>query len=210
VRIKVALAAGLLMIAITGIITLSRSPLTLARANFPETHHTLVSAEGSARACQAREVLPQGTSAIRLGMTTVIGPRVVVKILSGSRVVAEGSHAPGWDGASVTIPVRPLPHTTAPVKICFRLSSVNGTIELLGLPTRNTVAATTEGHALPGRVHIEYLRPSSHSWWSMANTVAWRLSIGRAFSGAWIVLLVLALLIVVVTLPAWLVTRELR
>jgi hypothetical protein len=198
------------MIATAGIVTLSRSPLVLARANFPETHHAIVSADGSARACQAREVLPRGTSAIRLGMTTVIGPRVAVKILSGSRVVAEGSHAPGWDGASVTIPVRPLPRTTAPVKICFQLSSANGTIELLGLPARKTVAATTEGHALPGRVHIEYLRPSSQSWWSMANAVAWRLSIGRAFSGTWIVFLVLALLIVLVTLPVWLITRELR
>jgi hypothetical protein len=209
VRIKLALAAGLLLIPLAAVVALSHAPLVVARENLPETHQILVATERAAGACQSNEVLPAGTSAIRLGITTALGPHVAVQARSGSQLITTGSHSAGWNGASVTIPVKPVAHTIAPVTICFQLTLLNGPAEMLGWPTKHS-AAISNGKPLPGRMHIEYLRPAERSWWSMATAVAWRLGLGRAADGSWNVFLVMALAASLVVLSSWLVLRELR
>ncbi len=208
-RSWLALAIGLLVIAAAAGVTLSHEPLTVARENLPLSHTTLVTTTTPAGACQAHETLPRGTSAIRLGLTTDLGPRVMLQVLSGTRTLTRGAHAPGWDGASVTVPVRPVSRAFAPVKICFQLSSLNGPVSILGSHTRRAKAARAAGKPLPGRVHIEYLRSGGRSWWSMADAVSWRLGLGRAASGTWSSLLVMALAGILVVLSSWLVIREL-
>lgn len=208
-RIKLALAAGLLLIPLAAAVALSHVPLVVVRENLPETHQILVATNQAASACQSNEVLPAKTSAIRLGITTALGPRVTVEVRSGSHLITMGSHDAGWNGASVTIPVRPIPRPLTPVTICFQLTLLNGPAEMLGWPTKHS-AATSNGKSLPGRMHIEYLRPAEHSWWSMATAVAWRLGLGRAASGSWNVFLVIALAASLVVLSSWLVLRELR
>lgn len=210
-RIGLALAVGLLVLALAAGVTLSRTPLVTAVENSTSTAHTTVASTTiPTEACQAREVLPQGTSAIRLGLTTVLGPEVMVKVFAARRLLAQGVHGPGWEGASVTVPMRPLTQTFAPVRICFRLSLLNGPVSILGWDTDGAAAAVSEGKPLPGRMHIEYLRPARESWWSMASATAWRLGLGRAASGTWNALLVMALATLLVGLVCWLLKRELR
>lgn len=209
-RIRLALVAGLLMIAIAGGVTLAHAPLVVARDNSAVTHDELVKTTEPAGACQAGEVLPRGTSAIRIGLTTVLGPRAMVRVLAGSRLVTQGVQKPGWEGASVTIPVRRVARTFAPVTVCLRLSLLNGPVAMLGWPTSRAVSAIGEGKHLPGRMHIEYLRRGSESWWSMASATARRLGLGRAASGTSNAFLVLALAAVLIALSSWLLTRELR
>ncbi len=208
-RIAVALAASLLAIAVAMVAALAHAPLTVARQNLPQTHHPLGSTERAGSACQGGESLPRDTSAIRLGITAALGPRVTLQILSGPRVITRGAHAAGWDGASVTVPVKPVARTFTPVRICFQLRQLNGPVEMLGVPTGHARAATSEGRPLTGRMHIEYLRPGGASWWSMATATAWRFSIGRAASGPWNVFAVLALAALLVALSLWTATREL-
>jgi hypothetical protein len=210
VRVGLALAAGLLVITTAAVLTLAHAPLALVREGALRSHTKLVTTTGPASACQAHEVLPQGTAAIRLGLTTDLGPRVTVKVLSHSQVITQGTHPPGWEGASVTVPVRPLARAFAPVTVCARLGALNGPVAMLGLPTPAAQAAVSAGKALPGELLVEDLRPDPRSWWSMANAIAWRFSIGRAASGPWNAMLVLALAAMLVTLSAWLLTRELR
>jgi hypothetical protein len=210
VRIRIALAAGLLVIATTIVLALNRVPPTVARVNLPLTHTTLISTSQPAAACQTGELLPARTTAIRLGLTTNIGSRVTVKVFSGSRVVTGGEQTPGWHGASVTVPLRALSRAVPRAKVCFRLSDLNAIIQMLGVPTGRAVAAVDEGQALPGRMRIEYLRAGRTSWWSMATEVARRLGLGRAAGGTWNALLVLALATLLVALSTWLVSRELR
>jgi len=210
VRVAIALAAGLLTIAVGVALTLARRPLVLVAENLPQTHHTLIMARHSAGACQAGEVLPAGTSAVRLGLTTDIGSRVGVKVLADSRVIAEGTQRPGWRGASVTVALPPRPRTLAPVTVCFALTDLNSAIRMLGLATGAHVAARAEGKALPGRMHVEYLRPGPRSWWSMLSSVSWRLGLGRAASGTWYALLLLTLVVALVVLSSWAVLRESR
>jgi hypothetical protein len=211
VRIKVALAAGMLLIAIAFAVTLSHTPLVVVADSSAFTHKTIAVTTTPAGACQAGETVPRGTSAIRLGLTTVLGPEVRVRVLSDSHLLTRGMHAVGWEGASVTVPVSPLTRTSAPVTVCFQLSRLNGPVEMLGLRTRRATAAMgDEGKRLPGRLHIEYLRPGRDSWWSLAFSTARRLGLGRPASGSWNALLVLALATALVALSSWLVARELR
>lgn len=210
-RIWVALAGGLLVIALALGFTLSRSPLVVVGANMPQTDNQTVSiATGDSSACQAHEALPRDTAAVRLALTTNIGARVNVSVLAGARVIARGSTSPGWRGASVTVGLRPLPTSFAPVEICFALSDLNARVGMLGVTTDRNQAAYSGEQVLPGRMRIEYLRASRQSWFSMANAVAWRLGLGRAASGNWNVWLLVTLAIALTTLSIWLVGRELR
>jgi hypothetical protein len=210
VRVKLVLAAGLLAIAAAIALTLSRAPSTVARANLPLTHTRLIETTQPAAACQAGEVLPAQTTAIRLGLSTNIGSRVTVQVFSGSHVVTTGERGPGWRGASVAVPLRALSQAVPEAKVCFQLSDLNAMIKMLGVPTGHATAAVAEGKALPGRMHIEYLRAGRASWWSMVTAVARRLGLGRATSGTWNALLVLGLATLLVALSTWLVNRELR
>jgi hypothetical protein len=148
---------------------------------------------------------------VRFGLTTVLGPEVTVSLLSGGRLVARGTHAPGWEGASVTVPILPIPaRTWTAARICVRMRSLNGPVAMLGWRTHRDRAIGGEGKPLPGRMHVEYLRPAEGSWWSMASATARRLGLGRAASGTWNALLVIALAALLIVLPSWLLTRELR
>jgi hypothetical protein len=210
VRIGLALAAGLLLIALATAVALAHAPLVRVRQSSAQTHTMLARTTIPNGACQAQEVLPQGTSAIRLGLVTVLGPEVAVRVFSGSRLLARGVHGPGWEGASVTVPVRPLARTFAPVRVCFGLSLLNGPVSILGWHTGHAEAAIAEGKPLPGRMHIEYLQPARETWWSMASATARRLGLGRPASGSWNALLVMALAVVLIALSSWLLKRELR
>jgi hypothetical protein len=210
VRIGLALVAGLLLLAVAAGVTLAHAPLVLAGENSGWTHTTVVRTTTATGACQANEALPRGTVAIRLGLTTVLGPEVTVRALSDTRLLTQGVHAPGWEGASVTIPVRPLARTVAPVRVCFQLSLLNSPVAMLGWHTGHATAAVAEGKPLPGRMHIEYLRAGRESWWSMASSIARRLGLGRAASGTWNALLVMALAVALIVLSSWLLKRELR
>jgi hypothetical protein len=210
VRIKLVLAAGLLAIALSAWATLARAPLIVTRENLPKTHHSLIATNRPAEACQTQEVLPRSTVAIRLGLGSVLGPKVTLSVLSGTRVLTRGMRTPGWEGASVSVPVQPLSATVAPVKICFHLLSFNGRVTMFGWPAGNPEAAISEGQPLPGRMHVEYLRSSQRSWGSMASEVARRFGLGRAASGTWTVFLVMGLAATLITLSSWLLTRELR
>ena len=104
-RIRAALGVGLVLIVVAFVVTLAHTPLTVARSGVA-TEHTLVSTGKPAAACQGGETLPRGTTALRVSLTSALGPRVAVRVLSGSHVIARGTTQPGWSDASVTVPVR--------------------------------------------------------------------------------------------------------
>jgi hypothetical protein len=221
VRVGTALVAGVALIAGACAWTLSRAPQIVARSNYGFTHERIAATETPTGACQGEETLPRGTSAIRLALTSAIGPEVTVRVLTGSRLLAAGTRSPGWEGGSVTVPLHPTvsdgsaasgetARSQTPVSVCFVLSRMNGLVEMLGLHTRRGAAVGQEGKRLPGRLRIEYLRPSSESWWSMALATARRFGLGRAASGTWNALLVGALASALIALSCWLVARELR
>jgi hypothetical protein len=210
-RVRLALAAGLALTAIAIGATLTRSPTTVAWTDSTPLVGPLAKTKHSARACQADETLPQGTSAVRISLFAIFGPRLTVKALSGKRVLTSGVRGSGWTGEVVTVPVRPVRHGASHVKLCFALGRTDEVVELTGSPTSPAEATTTgDGRRLPGRMRIEYVKPDRRSWWSLTSSVARRMGLGRAAAGTWVVLLVMAVMAVVVAGASWLTVRELR
>ncbi|HXN37318.1 MAG TPA: DUF2142 domain-containing protein [Solirubrobacteraceae bacterium] len=193
-RFKIALLVGLLVGAAAIAMTLSQAPLSIARVNTVE-EATIATVRHRAQACQSAEVLPRGTSAIRLPMYAFLGPRVTLAVYSAGRVIADGERGQGWTSGAVTIPVHPLATQRSGVTLCFALW-LNGyeSVELEGESATGALAAQGPSGPLPGRIRVEYLRPGRSSWWSLAPMVARRMGLGHAAGGTWSVLLVAALM----------------
>lgn len=208
--VKVALVAGLASLAAALVLTLSASPMRVASTNrVPGTETPIASTRAGATYCQAHEVLPGGSSAIRVWLDAAAGPRVEVTVSSGSRVLASGARGSDWIGSSVTIPVKPLARTVVGTTVCVSFHLHDETIIVQGKAAPAAVAAH-EGHrALAGRMLIEYLRPGARSWLSQATEVARRLGLGRAAAGTWVALVAFALLVAAVVLASRLLLREL-
>jgi hypothetical protein len=210
-RTTVALTVGLLLLALALVLTLAGSPLVLAHTNGIENDEKLAVTYSEAAACQAGEVLPAQTSAIRLSLESGVGPGVRLTVFSGSRLLTSGTVGSGWIGGSVTVPVRAVSHSVASARVCFTVGRTGERVALLGVSTSPAVAARdSEGHALAGRIGIEYLRQGHSTWASLAGGVAKRMGFGRAPSGGWIVLPLIAMMGVVVAAGSWLVLKELR
>jgi hypothetical protein len=209
VPLKLLLAAGLPLGVLAVAITLTQAPITVARVSTTERTF-LAEVRHKTSVCQAGEALPRETSAIRLGADGFLGPRVTVEVLAHSRVIAHGERGSGWTAGVVTVPVNRLSTARSGVELCFTLFG-NGeeSTTLVGSPAAGARAAHGNDGPLPGRVSVEYLRPSRSSWWSLAPQVARRMGLGHAAAGTWCVLLVLALMGGVVALCSRLILREL-
>ncbi len=209
-RIEVVLAAGLTLTAIAASATLLHAPSTVAATNGIPRTASLSRRASVTSACQADETLPANTSAIRLGLSAVIGPRVTVRALAGPRLVTAGAAGTGWYGSAVTVPVRRVRRAVAHVTVCFGLSLRTGDVSAIGAPTDPAVAAVGAGETLRGRIRIEYLHPGGGSWLSLLVPTIQHLGLGRAASGTWIALPIAALVGASIALASWLVLRELE
>ena len=113
------------------------------------------------------------------------------------------------DGGVVTVPVNRLSTARSGLDLCFTFfTNEDESIGFFGESTTAALAARGPNGSLPGRVRVEYLRPSHSSWWSLAPEVARRMGLGRAPSGTWSVLLAVALMVSVFALCARVILRE--
>jgi hypothetical protein len=208
--VKLVLGGSLLAIAVAASLTLSLSPIGVARVNNSE-EALLGATRSSVDACQSGEVLPRGTTAVRLHMFTFVGPRVVVGLFANGRRIAHGERGTGWTGGSVTVPVSPLSVSRQGVTLCFALyPNGNESVQLNGEAVTGARAAHGSRGALPGRLGVEDLRPASASWWSLILPVARRMGLGHAGPGTWSVLLVACLMLGVILTSVLAALRELR
>jgi hypothetical protein len=205
-RVRIALAVGMLLTAVAVVVTLSRSPLVLARAN-PTPVEREVPVDAGNQICQGGETLPRGTAAVRLAVTMALGARVTAKVMEGSRVLASGSQAAGWRGHDVTVPIKPLAREVRGATVCFHFGATN---ELVGLIGAASSASAASGRVSLSSVRIEYLRREQASWWSQLLPIARRMGLGHAPSGSWIVLLIAALMTSALSLACWRLLVALR
>jgi hypothetical protein len=229
---RVALAVGLSAVAVALALVASGSPPVVVRSGAPLTRSVLFGRTSvRSRICQADEVLPAGASAVRVWLEAVIGPAVQVEAISAGRLLARGSRGPGWTAGSVTVPIEPVPRSSARAKVCVNVGQAREPIGLRGVPSAKALAAVDrqgpvasgmrtrasggrtraasfrEG-PLGGRVIIEYLRPGRRSWWSLARSLARRMELGHAGAGAWIPLLALALVLAIAALMSRALLKE--
>jgi hypothetical protein len=202
--VRVALGCGLAAIAVAVAATLSRAPLVVAGTNAIPAKTIVAATKGGVSSCQNGEVLPRGTTAVRLWMTGNTKPGVHVEALSGLQVVTSGSQGGGWLGKVITVPVARVPRTIRDVQLCFTIDRAVEVVDLLGGPVRHAAHGESTG-----KMRIEYLRPDPRSWWSLAGSVAHRFGLGRAPAGGEVFLIPLALMALVAVLAAWIALRQL-
>jgi hypothetical protein len=208
-RLKITVGLCLLAGAAAIAVTLLQSPLTVAAVNTTATAQ-LGKTSRTTAVCQAGEVLPRGTSAIRLRVFAFLGPRVTVEVRAHGRVIVHGERGSGWTSGAVTVPVKPLAATRSGVELCFTFFTAGNEDDwYVGERTAGAHAAQGGGGPPYGRVRVEYMRPGSSSWWSLAPTVARHMGLGRAWPGTWIVLLLAALMGCVVGLCSTAILRQL-
>jgi Predicted membrane protein (DUF2142) len=201
--VRIALVAGLALLAAAVAVTLSHPSPVVAGTNGVAAEVNIATPRGATGGCQSDEALPGGTTAIRLWVTTNIGPRVSVTALSGSRVVTSGVREAGWTGDIVTVPVRRVPRAISHVRVCYEIGAAVEEIGLIGA----SLAARPNGE--PAKMRIEYLRPGPRSWWSLASTIARRIGLGRSPSGTLIFAIPLALMTAATILASLLILRQL-
>ena len=210
-RVRVALVVALTLMTIVIGVTLTRSPPSVAGSDFTPLIGSFTQLNGGARACQTHEALPQGASAVRVSLYAGLGPRVTVKVLSGGRVLTSGVRGAGWRGESPTVPLRPVRQGASNVTLCFALGQTAEAVYLDGVGSSASDAVTSEGgQPLGGRMRIDYLKPGSRSWLSLAPSVARRAGLGHWPSGTWVTLFAVMLIAAVVAGALWLLVSELR
>jgi hypothetical protein len=211
VGVRITCALGLTLIAVAVAVILAHAPLTLAGTNGIGYGNEIAGTSADTSACQTGEKIPKGTSAVRLSLGALLGPTVSVKISSGGRVVATGSHHAGWVGINVAVPITRVARTVTNATICIRFTNASGLTVLNGEPTERDRAMTGGGgEPLSGRMSVEYLRRGDHSWWSMLDTVTTHMGFGHAPAGAWGPALLAVLLAMTVGIASWSGLRSLR
>jgi hypothetical protein len=204
-RVRLALAIGLAAtLAALGVV-LAGSPVTVAGSNGVPVRGAIAYLHGGQTVCQPGGTVPRGTNAVRISLGANAGPTVAVRILSGSEVVSEGSRGAGWGIAeSVTVPLRRVSQTVYDASVCAVLGAVVEPIEANG-----EIVATETGRGV-ARLRMEYLRPGSSAWLSLASSVASHMGAGHAPAGAWVAYLVIALMFAVSLIAARSLLLELQ
>jgi hypothetical protein len=198
-RVRLGLTAGLVGIVVALVLVLARPPLVLAGSNEVKPNFAITFTHGSETICQPGGTLPQDTEAIRVSLSPNIGPSIHLVVSSGSKVITEGSRAPGWGvDETGTVSVERVAHTAYNTRICTKIGPAVEGIQV-------------NGERVGGAIwlRMEYLRPGKRSWLSLAPSIASHMGLAHAPAGAWVGYLLIAVMISVCGLASRLVLREL-
>jgi hypothetical protein len=198
--VRTALAVGLAVLAVSIAATL---PHALRRLLGSNDVRTLVGFEADPvrvlRLCQRDELLPRGTAAVRLSLSSGRrpGPAVRVSAIAGGRPVASGYRAAGWRQATLVVPLRDAVARDVLARVCVAIAA--------GPPVNVAVtAAPGEGET---RLRIDELHAGRDSWWSFLPTIVHRIGLGHAWSGPSVALVVALLTLAAVGLAVRQVAR---
>jgi hypothetical protein len=194
---------GIALIVTVIVITLGETPLVVAGENTNQKYG-LTEARGTPTVCQSGEEVPRATTAVRMSSYAFTGPKVTATVEQGGHLISRGHVSSGWAGGAVTVPMGGLTGGVKDATVCF-------TFHLNKYETLTfTGAVVREKGSRRGLVRTEYMRPGSKSWWSQVSEVARRMGLGRAGSGTWNALLVLALMLGLTAVCVRTLLRELE
>ena len=204
-------AIGLVLVATGVIATLSTAAEHRTGTNEFPARAFLGVIPAPATLCQTSERIPAGTAALRFPAksSSYAAPGLTLTLEQGGGARTKGTDA-RWEGrdALVVSLAQPL-RAEVVADVCVDLhASGDRRYAFKGTPTYPEEAATSDGQALPGRLHVEYLSAESGSWASFVPTVARRLGRGHAWSGTSVALLAALLMVVPIALCAWQLSRD--
>jgi hypothetical protein len=206
VRVALAICLALMLIAIG--VGLARTPPVRAGTDGTPLPTEVGATFAPDTVCQSEEVLPKGTTIVRMSLLSLLGPGIKLQASAGGQIIATGEKSAGWTGTVIGIPVKPLARTYSHVTICFTLAKRQQLVNYRGAHTTYAPAVSNGTQVLPGRIRIEYLKPGKESWLSLALPTARRIGL-TVGGGGGIVLVLFALVLTVAGLSSWLVVREL-
>jgi len=208
--VKIALAAGLAVIAVGLGLMLSSTPVSVAHTSSSKEENLGYTGE-SHTLCQSGETLPQGTTAVRLQLGTFTGPRLTLRVFAGTKLIDSGERGSGWTGRTVTIALRSVPSHSSVVRLCVGWAMGGSeSIHVMGALTEPSRALRIDGAPERGRFGVEYLRSGRSSWLSLAPGIAHRLGLGRSPSGTWIAVLAALVMLAVVAISSRVIVGEIK
>jgi hypothetical protein len=208
VSVRIALAVCLTLTVIAVGVSLARTPLVRAGTDGTPLPTEVGATFFPDTVCQSEEVVPKGTTIVRLSLLSLLGPRITLRATAGGKVITTGVRSSGWTGTIVSIPVQPVTSTYAHATICFTLAKRQQLVNYRGETTTRSPAVSNGTQVLTGRIRIEYLRPGKETWLSLALPTARRIGL-TVGGGGGIVIVLFALVLTMAGLSSWLVVREL-
>lgn len=208
--VVMALAIGLTLMGIAIIAVLAHAPLTVVGSNkVSAAAYITLSDKGKLSSCEPSGTIPQGTSAIRVGIEGLFfAPAVTVTASMGSHLLTEGHlNAGGVSAPNVTVHIKRLDRAVSGARICTTVEPALEPIRYYGVPNRSVSPGSNE--LQQATLHLEYLRPSGKSWASLVSTIAHHLGLGREPSGTWVAFLAVFLALLVVFVASRLTLEEL-
>ncbi len=210
-RTRTALAGALLALVIALVVVGARRQPQIASTDRVPNYTFVTEVFAGQQLCQAKEIVPAGTAALRMTIGTYgkPGPPLAIAVTAPvpgapARRITSGDLAEGWRQGVISLPVSHVAQTHAPATVCIANRgawpvAIAGTTP----PAHYGFADTLNGQALPSEVRIDYMLPGHPSWFSMLGTLAQRMTFGKGTYVGWMawiapLLLMLALAAVVV------------
>jgi hypothetical protein len=213
-RTSTALAGALLALVIALIVVGARQQPQIASTDRVPNYTFVTEVLAGQKLCQANEIVPADTAALRMTIGTYgkPGPPLAIAVtapVSGSpgapaSRIASGGLAEGWRQGVISVPVSRVRQTHAQATVCIA-NRGSWPVAIAGTtpPAQYGFADSLNGQVLFSEVRIDYMLPGRPSWFSMLGALAQRMTFGKGtYIGwmAWIapLLLMLGLAVVVV------------
>jgi hypothetical protein len=207
--IRIAIAVCLIVTAACVGVAVARKPLVVASTDGTPLPTEIGASSVPTTVCQPEETIPAGTTAIRVSLLSLLGPRLTLTARAGNQVITTGELGYGWTGAVIAIPVARVENTYRHATVCIAMAKRQQLVNLRGFTTKLAPAVTNGGQVLPGRMRFEYLRPDRSSWLGLALPTARTIGL-TVGGGGGIVFIPFLLLAAITALSSSLLLRNLR
>jgi len=207
-----AIAAVVLVVGMAAV--LARSEPRRSGSNGARPSAVVATAEGGSTLCQRGVTLPAGSTSLHAQMTPggALGPPVVVSLRQGARVLDRVPTPAGWRGIELVVPIARAARDYEDVEVCVSVARGSGAVGAIGdRAPPGTGALTLDGALVPGTaMRVDWYRPGSESWWTIAATVMARIGRGHGgWGGPWVAWMAFALVLAAAGLAIGLAWRAL-
>jgi hypothetical protein len=177
------LAGGLLAIAVAFAVLLTHAEPRRSGTDYTPNANFAAKLNPGQQTCQAHELLPADTAAVRMTLGTygAPGPRVSVSVTGphGAALTA-GGLAPGWRQGVVEIPVTRVHVASAEATACLR-DDGPARVAVAGDSGDSFHTMQVAGKTIQNaQVLYEYMRPGSESWLQLLPTAVYRSTLGKS------------------------------